>query len=119
MVNLVKKAQESKKKIVTSALAACFAIVAAVALFVMTKAFDMEVWLRMILLGIGTIIVIIGVVIACVLDREAGAFECPECNERFVPDMKSYVMGPHTFTKRKLTCPKCGCTKYCKHVLTK
>ena len=39
--------------------------------------------------------------------------------ERFVPDMKSYVMGPHTITKRKLTCPKCGCTKYCKHVLTR
>ena len=36
-----------------------------------------------------------------------------------VPDMKSYVMGPHTITKRKLTCPKCGCTKYCKHVLTR
>ena len=51
--------------------------------------------------------------------EQAGAFECPECKERFVPDMKSYVMGPHTITKRKLTCPKCGCTKYCKHVLTR
>lgn len=39
--------------------------------------------------------------------------------EKPVPDMKSYVMGPHTITKRKLTCPKCGCTKYCKHVLTR
>ncbi|MBS7194140.1 MAG: helix-turn-helix transcriptional regulator [Clostridiales bacterium] len=60
-----------------------------------------------------------GIAIACVLDREAGAFECPECKERFVPDMKSYVMGPHTITKRKLVCPYCGAHKYCKKVLTK
>ncbi len=119
MVNLVKEAQESRKKIVMSALVAFLAIIAAVPLFVVSGAFDMEVWLRMILMGIGMVIIIIGIAVACILDREAGAFECPECKERFVPDMKSYVMGPHTFTKRKLTCPKCGCTKYCRHVLTK
>jgi len=119
MVDLVKEAQESRKKIVLSALVACLVIMAAVPLFVVAGAFEMEVWLRVILMGIGMIIMIVGIAIACVLDREAGAFECPECHERFVPDMKSYVMGPHTFTKRKLTCPKCGCSRYCKHVLTK
>jgi len=119
MVNLVKEAQESKKKIVMSALVSCLVIIAAVPLFVIAGAFEMDVLLRIILMGIGIIIIIIGIAIACILDREAGAFECPECNERFVPDMKSYVMGPHTLTKRKLTCPKCGCTKYCRHVLTK
>lgn len=119
MVNLVKEAQESKKKIVMSALVACLVIIAAVPLFVVAGAFDMEIWLRIILMGMGIVIIIIGIAIACILDREAGAFECPECKERFVPDMKSYVMGLHTLTKRKLTCPKCGCTKYCKHVLTK
>ena len=81
--------------------------------------FEMQVWARVLLMGIGFAITVMGIAIACLLDREAGAFECPECKERFVPDMKSYVMGPHTITKRKLTCPKCGCTKYCKHVLTR
>ena len=80
---------------------------------------ELQVWTRILLLGIGFVVPAMGIAIACVLDREAGAFECPECKERFVPDMKSYVMGPHTITKRKLTCPKCGCTKYCKHVLTR
>ena len=81
--------------------------------------FEMQVWTRVLLIGIGFVIMVRGISIACVLDREAGAFECPECKERFVSDMKSYVTGPHTITKRKLTCPKCGCTKYCKHVLTR
>ena len=119
MVNLVKEAQESKKKIILSAVVAGLVVVAAMPLFILAGVIDMEVWLRVVLLGIGFIILVVGIAVACVLDRDAGAFECPECKERFVPDMKSYVMGPHTITKRKLTCPKCGCNKYCKHVLTR
>ena len=110
MVNLVKEAQESKKKIIMSAMVGVLVIVAAVPLFVVAGMFEMQVWTRVLLMGIGFVIMVMGIAIACVLDREAGAFECPKCKERFVPDMKSYVMGPHTITKRKLTCPKCGCT---------
>ena len=94
-------------------------IVAAVPLFVVAGMFEMQVWTRVLLMGIGFVIMVMGIAIACVLDREAGAFECPECHNRFVPDMKSYIMGPHTITKRKLVCPHCGAHKYCKKVLTK
>ena len=79
----------------------------------------METWLRAVLIVIGGCVIIGGIVIACILDREAGAFECPQCGKRFVPEMKAYIMGPHTLTKRRLTCPCCGETRYCKHVLTK
>ncbi len=119
MVNLVKEAQESKKKIIMSAMVGVLVIVAAVPLFVVAGMFEMQVWTRVLLMGIGFVITVMGIAIACVLDREAGAFECPECNNRFVPDMKSYIMGPHTITKRKLVCPYCGAHKYCKKVLTK
>lgn len=119
MVNLVKEAQESKKKIILSAIVVGVVIVAALSLFIISGALVMETWLRFILMGIGMCIIITGISIACILDRDAGAFECPKCHERFVPEMRAYVMGPHTFTKRKLHCPKCGSTEYCKHVLTK
>uniref|UniRef100_UPI003FEECE68 helix-turn-helix domain-containing protein n=1 Tax=Candidatus Fimenecus sp. TaxID=3022888 RepID=UPI003FEECE68 len=119
MVNLVKEAQESKKKIIMSAMVSVLVIVVAVPLFVVAGMFEMQVWTRVLLMGIGFVIMVMGIAIACVLDREAGAFECPECNNRFVPDMKSYIMGPHTITKRKLVCPYCGAHKYCKKVLTK
>ena len=119
MVNLVKEAQESKKKIIMSAMVSVLVIVAAVPLFVVAGMFEMQVWARVLLMGIGFAITVMGIAIACVLDREAGAFECPECHNRFVPDMKSYIMGPHTITKRKLVCPHCGAHKYCKKVLTK
>lgn len=119
MMNLVKEAQESRKKIILSAMVAGLALVAAMPLFLISGMLDIGTWLRGVLIGIGAVVIIAGIAIACVLDRDAGAFECPECHERFVPDMRAYVMGPHTVTKRKLRCPKCGSARYCKHVLTK
>ncbi|MDY3853521.1 MAG: helix-turn-helix transcriptional regulator [Butyribacter sp.] len=119
MVNLVKETQESKKKITMSILVAVLAIIAAMPLFIVADVFEMPVWAQAILFITGFVVILLGIVISCILDKDAGAFECPECKERFVPDMKAYIMGPHTVTKRKLTCPKCGCTKYCRHVLTK
>ena len=118
MVNLVKEAQESRKKIILSAVVALLVVVAAVPLFVLSGALEMETWLRCVLIAIGFVVLFLGIAVACVLDREAGAFECPECKTRFVPDMKAYVMGPHTITKRKLVCPHCGAHKYCRKVLT-
>ena len=119
MVNLVKEAQESKKKIILSGMVAGLALIAAIPLFVLSGALMMETWLRIILIVIGFVILGMGIVIACILDRDAGAFECPNCNTRFVPDMKTYIMAPHTLKKRKLVCPHCGTNKYCKKVLTK
>lgn len=119
MVNLVKEAQESKKKIILSAMVAMLVIVAAVPLFILSGTIEIDTWLRIVLIVIGFLVIAIGVVIACILDQDAGAYECPDCNTRFVPDMKDYIMGPHTITKRKLVCPHCGAHKYCRKVLTK
>ena len=119
MVNLVKEAQESNKKIILSAMVAVLVIVAATPLFVLSGTVKMDAWLRVVLIIIGIVVVAMGIVIACILDRDAGAYECPECNTRFIPNMMEYFMGPHTITKRKLVCPNCGAHKYCKKVLTK
>lgn len=111
MVNLVKEAQESKKKIILSAMVAILVIVAATPLFVLAGAVEIDTWIRVILIVIGFFVIVIGIAIACILDRDAGAFECPECKNRFVPEMGAYIMGPHTITKRKLVCPHCGAHK--------
>ena len=115
----IAEAQESKKKTILSAMVAALVVVAATPLFILSGAMEMDTWIRAILIMIGLIVIIIGVAIACILDRDAGAFECPECNTRFVPEMSAYIMGPHTITKRKLVCPHCGAHRYCKKVLTK
>lgn len=108
MVNLVKEAQENKKKIILSVMVGILTILAAVPLFMVARMFDMRTGVRITFIVIGIVVLIIGIAVACIMDREAGAFECPECHERFIPDMKSYIMAAHTLTKRKLICPKCG-----------
>ena len=119
MVNLVKEAQENKKKIILSIMVGILTIIAAVPLFIVAGMFDMSTGVRITFIAIGLVVVVIGIAVACIMDREAGAFECPECHERFIPDMKSYIMAAHTPTKRRLICPKCGAHRYCKKVLTK
>lgn len=119
MVNLVKEAQENKKKIILSVMVGILTILATVPLFMVAGMFDMSTGVRIAFIAIGIVVVVIGIAVACIMDREAGAFECPECHERFIPDMKSYIMAAHTLTKRKLICPKCGAHRYCKKVLTK
>lgn len=119
MVNLVKEAQENKKKIILSVMVGILTILAAVPLVMVAGMFDMRTGVRITFIAIGIVVMIIGIAVACIMDREAGAFECPECHERFIPDMKSYIMAAHTLTKRKLICPKCGAHRYCKKVLTK
>lgn len=119
MVNLVREARESKKKIMLSAMVAILVIIAAVPLFVVAGAIQMEDWIRVLLIVTGIVVIVIGIAIACILDREAGAYECPSCKTRFVPEMGEYIMGPHTIMKRKLKCPNCGAHRYCKKVLTK
>lgn len=119
MVNLVREAQESKRKIIISAIIAFFSLLASMPLFIIAQAGMVNTEIQAILIAIGVIVLFGGIIIACVIDNEAGAFECPDCKTRFVPDMKAYIMGPHTVTKRKLVCPHCGAHKYCKKVLTK
>lgn len=119
MMNLVHEAQESKKKIILSAMIAVLTILSATPLILISGIFEMAVWARVLLITIAVIVITGGIIIACILDREAGAFECKECHHRFVPEFRAYIMGTHTLIKRKLRCPKCGKSTYCKHVMTK
>ena len=119
MVNLVREAQESKKKIIFSVIISIFSLMASLPLFIISRMGIVEGIARIIFIVIGVIVLFGGIFIACFIDNDAVAFECPECKTRFVPDMKAYILGPHTITKRKLVCPHCGAKKYCKKVLTK
>lgn len=119
VMDLIREKEESKKKIILSAMVAGLTIIAALPMFIISGMLEMETWVRFLLIGIGLFVIIMGIIIACILDRDAGTFECQKCGTRFTPDMKSYIMGAHTITKRYLKCPHCGESSYCKHRLSK
>ena len=119
IMSLMKEKAEAKKKIIIAVIIAVITLLAAFTLFLLTDLLKMETWLRAVLIIIGIIVMGTGIGIACVLEREAGAYECKHCGERFVPTMSAYLFAPHTITTRRLKCPKCGKKSYCKKRLSK
>ncbi len=119
IVNLVKEKQESKKKILLTVGIIVLTLVGAITLIMLAGYLEMAAWLRGLLIGIALFEIALGITMGCVLDREAGAYECPKCKHRFVPGMRGYVKGVHSLTRRWLICPHCGEKHFCRRVLTK
>lgn len=118
IMTLVKEREESKKKIILSAIVAVITIIGGTALVTVSGAFEMELWTRILLIAIGLIVIFGGITVAAVLEMEAGTFECKHCKHRFVPTVGAYIAGPHSITTRYLRCPECGKKSYCKRRLT-
>lgn len=119
IVHLMSEKEEAKKKLALSIVAGCASVLSGVTLFLLAGLLPMAVLLRVLVIAIGVVVSGLGIGVACVLDKDAGAYECPRCGHRFVPTMKEYVMGPHTMLRRKLKCPNCGKKSYCRKRLTR
>ena len=118
IMTLVKEREESKKKIILSAIVAVITIIGGTAIVTVAGIFEMEVWARALLIALGIIVIFGGLAVAAVLEMEAGTFECRHCKHRFVPTVGAYIAGPHSLTTRYLKCPECGKKSYCKRRLT-
>lgn len=120
MMRLVSEKQENKKKILISVVVACMGVFT-LAFCAMLAGFleEITVTVRIILIVFGFLVCVCGTGVACVLDAEAGTFECRKCGERFVPTVKEYVFTTHGLTTRKLKCPHCGEVSNCKKRLTR
>ena len=119
IMSLIEEKAEAKKKIIIAVIVCVITLLAGLTLLLVSGLLEMEVWLRIVLGVIGAVIIISGIGLACVLERDAGVYECKHCGERFVPKMKAYIFAPHTPTTRRLKCPKCGKKSYCKKRLSK
>ena len=119
IMDLLKEKAEAKRKIIMGVIVVLITLLAGLTLIIISCLLEMEVWLRVLLIVIGGFVVGAGIGVACVLDRDAGVYECPNCGERFMPSMPAYIFGAHTITKRRLKCPKCGARRYCKKHLSR
>ena len=119
IMELLQEKAEAKKRIVMSVLIGLITVLACITLVLLAGMLEMQVWLRILLIVIALIILGTGIGLACVLDRDAGVFECSKCGERFVPTMGAYFLAMHTITRRHLKCPHCGKRSFCKKRLSK
>lgn len=115
MMDLVRQNQENKKRMALSVICGSVTVVAVCALTIIASYLPLPAAARVAVLALALVTAVAGIGGAAVLDAGAGWFQCPECGELFVPTMAEYVKGYHTFTRRKLTCPKCGKRSMCRH----
>ena len=80
---------------------------------------EMETWLSILLIVIGSILFALGVGNAVKIEQIAGYYECPECNHKYVPTYQSVLWAQHMGRTRKLKCPKCGKKSWHKKVISK
>ena len=118
IMNIMREKEESIRKIIVSVIAGVTGVLAGCTLIIVSSVFDMAAWQRGLIIAIGIIVMVGGIAVAAIEDMTAGTYECRHCGTRFVPSGIAYILGPHTLTRRKLTCPKCGKRSYCKRRLT-
>ena len=119
MMNLMKENEENRKRMALSVITVAITVIAVGALVVIAAYMDLPAVARVLLIVGAVFVAAAGIAAGAMLDRRAGYFECPHCKELFVPSMDAYIKSYHTFTKRRLTCPKCGQTGMCKHRVTR
>ena len=119
IMNLVQENKENRKRLYQTIVCGVITIIAVCALIIIASYIEMPTAVRVVLIILAVITAVAGIGTAATLDVNAGYFKCPDCGQLFVPEMKDYVKGYHTFTKRRLTCPECGKTGMCKHIIVR
>ena len=118
IMNLVQERQQNKQKIILAVIIAVITLLGGISLILFAGLLEVDGPVRIAMIAIALIIIVLGIGVCCVLDNQAGAFECRNCGKRFVPSMTAYVIGPHSLTTRWLKCPHCGKSSFCKKRLT-
>lgn len=80
---------------------------------------DMDTWLRILLIAIGSVILAFGIGNALRIEQTAGYYECAKCHHKYVPTYQSAFWAMHVGRTRYMRCPKCGEKSWQKKVLTK
>ena len=119
IMNLIEEKQRAKKNIILAVITAIITLIGGIAICFIAEFLIAENWLKIAFFIFGLVIIIAGLIVCCFLENDVGSFECRHCKTRFTPNMKSYVMGVHGITWRRLKCPNCGKVSNCKKRLTK
>lgn len=115
MMDLIKENAENKKRMALSVICGVITVIAVCSLVTIASYLPLPVIARVLLIFLAFATAAAGIGAAAVLEVKAGYYECPGCGELFVPSIGEYVKGYHTFTKRRLTCPRCGKRGMCRH----
>ena len=78
---------------------------------------EINTYIRIILITLGSFIFAIGMANAIRIEQVAGYYECKYCHHKYIPTYLSILFAMHIGRTRYLKCPKCGNKSWQKKVL--
>lgn len=108
------KITNRKKRIFAAIIAVSGVCVLTVCILIAENIFNMMQTIKAVVIIGGCLVFGAAFILAVILDRAAGHYECRECHNNFQPTVAAYLLGMRSPTKRYLKCPKCGKCSYCK-----
>ena len=108
MLEMVKQKEENDKKLLSVEI--LIGILSMIILLGFTFAasfFQMEDWLRIVLIVGGFIPFLVGIGFAILIEQTAGYYECKKCHHKYVPTYNSVLWSMHYGRTRYMKCPKC------------
>lgn len=108
-----------RKKVTITSISCILTVLSVLAIILIAGFIDIPVWLRILMIGISIIIVLSHIVVILLVAVSVEAFECENCGNIFVPTLSAYLMGAHTFKRRRLKCPHCGKRRWDKSKIKK
>ena len=74
---------------------------------------------RVIIIVFGAVNLILGLLFALKIEKEAGFYQCAHCRHCYIPRYKSVLFSMHFGRTRYMKCPKCGKRSWQKKVINK
>ena len=103
----------NKRKDWMAAVVALIGISVSIASVFVACYVPMSLWAIVGVVVLGLAVMMPCLAAAVIIDHKIGCYECQNCHERFVPEMKAYIWGVHGISWRRLKCPRCGVTTNC------
>lgn len=120
LLEMVKQKEESDRRMLHIEIA--MGIICVLIMLVLTAIasfVQMEEWLRILLIVIGTIPLLLACPFMLRIEQTAGYYKCKKCGHVYVPTYGSVFKAPHNGWTRYMKCPECNKKSWQKKVLTK
>ena len=120
LLDMVKQKEESDKRLLSMEIV--IGVLSIIILLSSTFAasfFEMENWIRILLIVGGVIPAIIGMLFGLKIEQTAGYYKCAKCNHKYVPTYSSVLWAMHINRTRYMKCPNCNKRSWQKKVISK
>lgn len=120
LLEMVKQKEEADKRLLSVEIVICVISSVFLLTVLLTAVFiNMQDWLRLLLIGVGSVAFVVGCLFSLRIEQVAGYYECKECGHRYVPTYLNVNIAPHMGRKRYMKCPQCQKKSWQKKVISK